>query len=485
MTAPRVDLKRVSIPRSVLELVPAPVARRTGLLPVARDNGTLWVASRDEAAPAALVQLEARTGLTVRLASVADPGSVATAIRRYYPDSALRQDDGPLGELEQIVSFALQGRASDIHVDPSDEDYHVRVRVDGLLRDERTLPREMAEELISAVKVQAELDISERRVPQDGQVVMRVGDEELSIRVATIPTVRGEKLTLRLLGSGVADEELSAIESLGMSEAHLTMFSRALANPQGVILLSGPTGSGKTTTLYASLRRLRQDGTRHILSIENPVEIPLDGINQVEVDAEGERVSFARGLRSALRHDPDVLMVGEIRDSESCDIAIKSSLTGHLVLSTVHANSAANVATRLLDMGVSSFLLGSAVLLIVAQRLVRRPCPHCTRHEPLGEADAARLGLEGSEDASVPVAVGCMYCAGTGYSGRTGLYEMIPIDKTVKNMLMRGANEEEIAEEVFVRRGLPTLRQDGVQKMLDGLTTLEELDRITHVEVAD
>jgi general secretion pathway protein E len=361
--------------------------------------------------------------------------------------------------------------------------YRVLIRVDGLLRRERTLTHELGEELISAIKVAARLDISERRIPQDGQMTAEVSGESLSMRVATVPTVRGEKMTLRLLGGNDADEDLTTVENLGMSDAHLRLFTAALANPQGVVLLSGPTGSGKTTTLYASLRGLREDGTRHILSIENPVEIPLDGINQVEVDAEGERVNFASALRSALRHDPDVLMVGEIRDSESCDIAIKSALTGHLVLSTVHANSAANVITRLIDMGVSPFLLGSAVHLIVAQRLVRRPCPHCVRFAPLGDEEARSMNVQPDERSPVPKALGCTYCGHTGYAGRLGIFEMIPIDKAVRGMLMRGCNEEEIAEQVFAKRGLPTLRRDGATKVLAGLTTVEEIDRVTQREL--
>ncbi|MFP4379746.1 MAG: GspE/PulE family protein [Candidatus Sumerlaeia bacterium] len=482
MTQGELDLKRISVPRSVLDLVPAALARRSGVLPVARDNGTLWVASGDEPDPTTIVQMEARTGLVVKTRAVRDPASVAVALRRYYPETANSDAQGPLAELERFVCAALQTRSSDIHVDPSEDGYRVKLRVDGLLRDEAHLDRNVAEEMISAVKVQAKIDIAEHRVPQDGQIVMSAAGESLNMRVATVPTVRGEKLTLRLLGGG-ADEDLTAIEGLGMSKAHLAMFRRALDSPQGVILLSGPTGSGKTTTLYAALRRLREDGTRHIFSIENPVEVRLDGVNQVEVDPDGERLSFARALRSALRHDPDVLMVGEIRDPESCDIAIKSALTGHLVFSTVHANSAANVTTRLLDMGVSPFLLGSAVLLIVAQRLVRRPCPHCMRREPAKETDLERFGLKPCVDALAPVAVGCTYCGHTGYAGRVGLYECIPIDKPVRALLMGGANEEAIAEEIFGRRNLATLRRDGAAKVLEGLTTWDEVDRVTYGEI--
>jgi type II secretory ATPase GspE/PulE/Tfp pilus assembly ATPase PilB-like protein len=483
MIQDELDLNRISISRSVLDLIPAALARRSGLIPIARDSGTLWVASRGEPDPTMIVQLEARTGLIVRLRTVRDPESVALALRRYYPETIQTDTQSPLVELERFVSAALQTRSSDIHVDPLEHEYRVRLRIDGLLRDEGRLDRNLAEEMISAIKVQAKLDIAEHRLPQDGQIVLAVAGENLSLRVATVPTVRGEKLTLRLLGNGIIDDGLTTIEGLGMTKKHLVMFQQALANPQGVILLSGPTGSGKTTTLYAAMRRLREDGTRHILSIENPVEVRLDGVNQVEVDPDGERVSFARALRSALRHDPDVMMVGEIRDAESSDIAIKSALTGHLVLSTVHANSAANVTTRLLDMGVSPFLLGSAVLLVVAQRLVRKPCPHCMKREPAKQADLERFGLEPGETPLVPVAVGCTYCANTGYAGRIGLYELIPINKTIRSQLMHGANEQEIAEEAFQKRGLPTLRGDGALKVLNGWTTWNEIDRVTQGEV--
>lgn len=485
MTTRQMDIRRIDVPRDVLDIVPATMARRAGILPVALENNTLWVVLRDDFDPAAISRVEARSGLTVRQASVSDDGAVETAIRRYYPETDGENTDGAIGQLQEIISHALQNRASDIHFDPRRDDYCVRLRTDGLLRMDQTVERDVAEELISAVKVRAGLDIAEQRIPQDGQMKMEVAAEELNMRVATLPAVRGEKLTLRLLGSGTQEEELAQIDRLGMSDAHLKMYRKALDNPQGVILLTGPTGSGKTTTLYASLRHLREDGTCHILSIEDPVEIPISGINQVQVDPDGERITFGSALRSALRHDPDVLMVGEIRDEESSDIAIKSALTGHLVLSTVHANSSANAATRLMDMGVSPFLLGSAVLLIVAQRLVRRPCPQCVTYRKMTDQERVIMGVDEDQMQEIAEPRGCSYCRNTGYAGRIGLYEIFPIDAAVRTMLMDGANEEELAQEVFQRRQLPTLREDGMRKVLDKKTTLEEVNRVTYMGVTD
>jgi type II secretory ATPase GspE/PulE/Tfp pilus assembly ATPase PilB-like protein len=295
--------------------------------------------------------------------------------------------------------------------------------------------------------------------------------------VATVPTVRGEKMTLRILATESLVAELADLAALGMNESHHEMLLSALNQAHGVILLSGPTGSGKTTTLYASLRYLRRPGTHHILSIEDPVEIPMEGINQVHVDA--ERVSFNRALRSALRHDPDIIMIGEIRDGETADIAVKSALTGHLVLSTLHANNSTGVMTRLLNLGVAPELVTTALRLVIAQRLVRRPCPHCMRWIPPRETDREWLGWDLQEEIRVPQAVGCHLCDDTGYAGRTGLYEMVPMNRAVREMVRQGASEDAIASHVFEELGLPTLRDDGAAKVRMGVTTIEEVRRVT------
>jgi type II secretory ATPase GspE/PulE/Tfp pilus assembly ATPase PilB-like protein len=294
--------------------------------------------------------------------------------------------------------------------------------------------------------------------------------------VATVPTIRGEKVTVRILASTRTDDDLSELGQLGMSPVHYDLFADALRNPHGIILLSGPTGSGKTTTLYAGLRRLKEPGNLHILTIEDPVEIPLDGITQVRVDS--ERVSFNRALRSALRHDPDVIMIGEIRDAETADIAVKAALTGHLVLSTVHTNDAVGVVTRLLNLGVPRDLLASTLRLAVAQRLVRRPCPHCVEYAP----PAGPLAGAGRLEGDVPHPVGCSLCAGTGYAGRIGLYEMIPVTRVVRGAILRGADEPELTSVGFADGAQPTLASDGASKIAAGLTTPEEVARVAFLD---
>ena len=324
-----------------------------GVLPLAINRDRLQVVLADEDNALAVPQLEVRVGMPVQVLRAKDPQSVATFIRRYYPQTGSDVAGTPLGLFEEIVQRAILCRSSDIHLDPEPDGGRVRLRIDGMLRVDRQLPLASLGELVSAIKVAARLDISERRVPQDGQVTLRVAADEISMRVATVPTIRGEKMTLRILPTESLVAELSALDALGISEGHHQMLLSTLDQAHGILLLSGPTGSGKTTTLYAALRHLRRPGTRHILSIEDPVEIPLEGINQVHVDA--ERVRFNGALRSALRHDPDIIMIGEIRDAETADIAVKSALTGHLVLSTLHANDSASVVKRLLNLGVLLF----------------------------------------------------------------------------------------------------------------------------------
>jgi len=471
-----VDVTRVMAQRDALDRVPGRHARRWGALPLTLTEDTLCVVLADGENDEAISRLERLTGLSVFALPARNAGDVAAAIRRYYPDEASENAGTPLGLLEELVDRALQVRCSDIHVDPERDGGHVRMRIDGLMRVERPLDSDTLSELVSAIKVAAGLDIAEKRIPQDGQVSVYSQGEEITMRVATAPTIRGEKVTLRILATAAIAAELADLDGLGMAARHREALLLALDQPNGILLLSGPTGSGKTTTLYAALRYLKEPGTRHILSIEDPVEIPLDGINQVHVDA--DRVSFAGALRSALRHDPDVIMVGEIRDEETADIAVKSALTGHLVLSTVHANNAAAVVTRLLNLGVTPDLLTSALRLVMAQRLVRRPCVHCGAWTDADPANLHALGWDGAGAPRVIAPVGCALCANTGYAGRIGLYELAPVTGAVRELVHAGAGEAALARELFERQGWPSLARDGLAKALEGLTTLEEVRRV-------
>jgi len=481
VAAPRlaVDLRRVLVPAEVIRTVPAALARRHGILPVAIRDEVLEVVAAAPDIDAAILQLEARTGLSVRQVPVRDPAQVIRSIRRYYPEETSGTET-PLDVFERLVGRALQIHSSDIHIDPQEENGQVRLRVDGLLRVDQTLSQALAAEIVSAIKVAAGLDIAEHRVPQDGQITMESQGEVVSMRIATTPTIHGEKATVRILASAQTATDLCDLEQLGMNPPHYGLFATALRNPHGIVLLSGPTGSGKTTTLYAGLRRLKEPGNLHILTIEDPVEIPLDGINQVRVDS--DRVSFNGALRSALRHDPDVIMIGEIRDPETADIAVKAALTGHLVLSTVHTNDAVGVVTRLVNLGVSRDLLAATLRLAVAQRLVRRPCPHCVERVPAPARFAAEFGWAAAPTPLVPRPVGCPLCAGTGYAGRLGIFEMLPVDRRVRDLVLAEGSEGELADLVFKAKGLPRLLEDGVAKVLAGETTAEEVERVTFLD---
>lgn len=473
-----VDVSRILVPADVVALAPAALARRYGILPIAlRDGDRLDVVACEEDIDAAVMQLESRTGMEVRRVQATDPDAVRRAIRLYYPEDDAGGENTPLAQFTTLLGRALQAHSSDLHIDPMENGGGVRMRVDGMLRTDQTLTSETTAEIVSAIKVAAGLDIAEHRAPQDGQMSMTSRGESVTMRVATVPTLRGEKATVRILATAETGAELSELDQLGMSEAHFAMFAHTLQIPHGIILLSGPTGSGKTTTLYAGLRRVKESGDLHILTIEDPVEIPLNGITQVRVDS--ERVSFNKALRSALRHDPDVIMIGEIRDAETADIAVKAALTGHLVLSTVHTNDAVGVVTRLLNLGIAPDLLASTLRLAVAQRLVRCPCPHCVEWVAPTRHVCERFGWDEDDRAPrVPRVVGCPLCAGTGYAGRVGLYEMLPVNGDVRNAVLNGGNEESLGHAGFNAGDLPRLFEDGVNKILAGKTTPEEVERV-------
>ncbi|MDR2761999.1 MAG: GspE/PulE family protein [Planctomycetaceae bacterium] len=472
-----IDLSRVVATRESLKMIPAAQARRLGVLPIAVNDEKLYVVTADDDDYLLLTQIENIVGIPVVILKSKSPDSVAGYIKKYYPEYATDIAGTPLGLLEEIVLRAMLYRSSDIHFDPEHESGIIRFRIDGLMQVDQTITIDGMNELISAVKVSSGLNIAEHRIPQDGQISLWVAGAEVSMRVATIPTIYGEKMTLRILTTDNTLAELAELNMLGMNENHLQTLLETLDNANGVILLSGPTGSGKTTTLYAALRHLKKSGTLHILSIEDPVEIPLNGINQVRIDS--DRVDFNRALRSTLRHDPDVIMIGEIRDAETADIAIKSSLTGHLVLSTLHANDSVGVVTRLLNLGVATELVNSALRLVIAQRLVRSPCPHCVTYEPPNDIDREFFGWINDENIKTPKTVGCPLCNYSGYAGRLGLYEMIKIDRKVRELIRNNANEDAISNYVFNECNLQTLKIDGIEKIKKGLTTPAEVRRVT------
>lgn len=383
-------------------------------------------------------------------------------------------NDAPVIRLiNGVIAEAARLGASDIHLEPYETALLVRFRIDGVLREMLSLSPRLSPLLVSRVKVMARLDIAERRVPQDGRISLTMGGRSLDVRVSTLPARAGERVVMRLLDKDQAGLEL---EQLGMSPETLELFRGALREPNGIILVTGPTGSGKTTSLYAGLRLLN-DATRNILTIEDPVEYAVPGLGQTQVNTK-VGMTFAAGLRAILRQDPDVVMVGEIRDPETAQIAVQASLTGHLVLSTVHTNDAAGAVTRLRDMGVEPFLLGSTLRLVVAQRLVRRLCPHCRQAHPADEAEAQLGGVKVGH----PLfrAVGCPQCNGAGYAGRIGVYEVIKVTDRIRRLIGEGADETAVAEAAFKKRS--TLRSAMQAYVAQGLTTVEEAIRVTRQE---
>ena len=393
------------------------------------------------------------------------------------PDSGDLMDaehDAPVIRLiNAILSQAVREKASDIHIETFEDTLAVRFRVDGVLAEVLSPKRMLAPLLVSRLKVMAKLDIAEKRVPQDGRISVRLAGHAVDIRVSTIPSAHGERVVLRLLDKQAGQLKL---EQLQMSQAAHEGFRKALNAPHGIILVTGPTGSGKTTSLYAGLTEIN-DSSRNILTIEDPIEYLLPGIGQTQVNAKVD-MTFARGLRAILRQDPDVVMVGEIRDSETADIAVQASLTGHLVLSTLHTNTAVGAVTRLQDMGVEPFLLSSSVIALVAQRLIRLLCNECREPYQASEAELALLQMtEHNEALTLYKAVGCASCNHGGYRGRAGIYELITIDDQMRLMIHQGAGEQELT--AYARQSSASILEDGRRRIIAGETTVEEVLRVT------
>ena len=384
-----------------------------------------------------------------------------------------QSDDAPVIRLiNALLTESIKEGASDVHIETFESTLVVRIRVDGVLREILSLQRTIASLLVSRIKVMARLDIAEKRVPQDGRISLRVAGKEVDVRVSTLPSSNGERVVLRLLDKAAGRLELN---HLGMTRQNYSLINDLLNRPYGIILVTGPTGSGKTTSLYASLTLLN-DKTRNILTVEDPIEYHLEGIGQTQVNTKVE-MTFARGLRAILRQDPDVVMVGEIRDRETAEIAVQASLTGHLVLSTLHTNTAVGALTRLQDMGVEPFLLASSLLGVIAQRLVRVLCSDCKSPYSPDQAECQQLGLSSCEGVTLYHARGCTNCNFTGYRGRTGIYEIVIIDEQVRRMVHELKGEQEITN--CVRQFTPGIREDGSKKVLAGVTTLEEVLRVT------
>ena len=478
-----VDIARVRPSHDVLRQIPAKTARAIGALPLAVEPGKMVVCLADCTDFAAIERVEALfQDRAVEFVEANDPDLFRRVLRENYPDATASVDlERPENLFARVMRRALARNASDIHVSPTETETLIRLRIDGRLQTDLSEPNAVAAEFISYIKVLANLDIAEKRAPQDGSIDTKVNGLEVSLRVATVPTIYGEHVTLRILSQTREAKQLDTLDNLGFHPRQLKLFEESLETPDGVVILSGPTGSGKTTTLYAALRRLAKPGDLHLVSIEDPVEKPVAGVTQIKVDSRQERVSFEKALRSVLRHDPDVVMIGEIRDGETAATALRSALTGHLVLTTLHTNSAPGILTRLVDLGVPPYLVASTLRLAVAQRLLRRPCRECMEWTVADAETCRKCGWDEANPPKIPKVRGCAYCGNTGYSGRTAIYEMLPVNDEVRKMLLRGESEGDIYKWLKARAPELTLRGDALAKVLEGETTLEEY----HATVAE
>ena len=413
------------------------------------------------------MQAAADIGEDMDLASLADTIT-------QTEDLMEQEDDAPIIRLiNAILTEAVREHASDIHIETFEKRLAIRMRIDGVLREVLEPRRELASLLVSRIKVMARLDIAEKRLPQDGRISLRLAGREVDVRVSTMPSSSGERVVLRLLDKNAVRLDVS---HLGMSNKDYEALMSVIYKPHGIILVTGPTGSGKTTTLYASLTQLN-DKTRNILTVEDPIEFQLEGVGQTQVNNKVE-MTFAKGLKAMLRQDPDVVMVGEIRDLETAEIAIQASLTGHLVLSTLHTNTAVGAVTRLQDMGIEPFLIASSLVAVIAQRLVRTLCDDCKQPYELSEVEMQKLGVPAQEDGvTVFKACGCSTCNNTGYRGRTGIYEVVIVDDKLRH-LIHNADSESILE-AAARENSTGIRADGMRQVLAGRTTLEEVLRVT------
>ncbi|MCZ7536364.1 MAG: ATPase, T2SS/T4P/T4SS family [Acidimicrobiia bacterium] len=496
-----VDLGEQTIDPSAVSLVTESIARRYQAIPIGRDeDGSLVVAMADPSNVFALDDIRAVTGHEARTV-VATAAQISETIDRYFrletevdtvaqaaaDEAEVTEDlsgvreiveDAPIVKfVNLLITQAVADRASDIHVEPTEHDLRIRFRIDGVLHEVMRSPRSIQGGVISRLKVMAEINIAERRIPQDGRISMKVGGRPIDLRVATLPTVYGEKVVMRILDKGQA---LLRLEELGFLPETLGRFSESYRKPYGTILVTGPTGSGKSTTLYATLNILNEPH-RNVITVEDPVEYRLPGINQIQIHPKAG-LTFALALRSILRADPDVLLVGEIRDRETAVIAVEAALTGHLVLSTLHTNDAASTPMRLVEMGVEPFLVTSSLDCVTAQRLARRLCERCKEAYQPSEAELVEAGWPdpGLESGEWPVLhrpVGCSSCGRTGYRGRFGIHEVMLMTEEIKRLIIERRSTEEI-QKAAVMQGMLTLRDDGLRKVATGLTSLEEVFRV-------
>jgi type IV pilus assembly protein PilB len=489
-----VNLANMALDRSAIARVPERLARLRRIIPLAYREGRVVLAMADPLDIETIDDVRVRTGMHV-LPVVATSSQILHAIEKYItsPEAlqnvmdAAGSDDVPdetaiaasedvpvVRMVNQLVREAVLDRASDIHFEPNEQGLRVRYRVDGVMFEVVELPRSVRPGITSRIKIMADLDIAERRTPQDGRIQLNIEGKRVDMRVATLPTPYGESITIRVLDQGLT---FHSLEDLGMGEAHLERMTAFLSRPYGAVLFAGPTGSGKSTAMYAGLKRLN-DAERKIITVEDPVEYRMDGLTQVAVNAK-VGLTFSSALRSILRSDPDVVMIGEMRDPETAEIAIRAALTGHLVLSSIHTNDAPSALTRLVDMGIEPYITSSALLGVVAQRLARRLCPECRQPADVTPEALMRFGYTEEEANAVRPfkAVGCGQCSDTGYRGRIGLFEIMAMDDELRRLFLREAPLDQLRC-TAIEHGMKTLQRDALDKVAAGVTSLNEIARV-------
>ncbi|AZR74496.1 type II secretion system protein GspE [Anoxybacter fermentans] len=494
---PHVDLSKYNLDQRLTRYIPENIARRHRVVPLKKEDNVLKVAMADPLDIFAIddIKLNARCKIEAMIASVSD---IEKAIEELYSMTGLGDDgfditydipedvedleidelrrlveDAPIVRLTNLlIRQAIQQRASDIHIEPMKDEIRVRYRIDGVLHEFRSLPKSNQAALVSRLKIMAGLDIAERRKPQDGRIELKQPEGEVDIRISTIPTIYGEKVVLRILNK---ESVLLDLDKLGFSLKNRRYFDEMLKKPHGIILVTGPTGSGKTTTLFAALNKLNSQ-EKNISTVEDPVEYRLEGINQIQINPR-VGLTFASALRAILRQDPDIIMIGEIRDRETASIAIRAAMTGHLVLSTIHTNDAPSAITRLIDMGIEPYLVSSSMIGVVAQRLVRKICPSCKERFEPSEEMRFYLGELGQQVKYLYRGKGCPDCNKTGYQGQLAIHEVLVPDREIRRLTIQNRPAEDLRD-AAVANGMTTLKMDGIEKALKGLTSLEEVMRV-------
>lgn len=496
---PCIELNKINIRQDIINILPENLVRKYHVIPIDIINGQLMVAMDDPLNYYAIEDIRAVSGYITKTC-LALKDSILENIDRYYGKSKAveaiqdysktyshrkKADEENHEDMDEvsapvirfintIIENALLNGASDIHIEPQEKDMRVRFRIDGILREIMTADQEMIEAVVSRIKIMADMNIAEKRIPQDGKINYRLKGKNLDLRISTVNTMWGEKVVMRLLDKSSFAPSIAA---LGFEKEELDKMNRIISKPHGIILVCGPTGSGKTTTLYSILNELN-NVEKNIITIEDPVEYNFKSINQMQVNAK-IGFTFATGLRAILRQDPDIIMVGEIRDSETAEISVRSALTGHLVLSTIHTNNSIGTITRLEDMEIKPFLLSSTIVGVIAQRLVRKICPNCAEEYTSDKHDLQLLGLD--KTVSLKQGKGCSLCNGSGYKGRTAIFEVLEITKELKMLIDGNATESEI-EQCATKNGMVFLRKACLNKVLQGVTTIDEMLRVTYAD---